>query len=563
MLRDTLFGWTREPLIALQVAAVLVLLIACANVAGLLLARASTRQREMVLRAALGAGRGRLIRQLLTESLLLSFAGGVAALVVAWCGVRGLTSMSPPLGLPPIASPDPNLRHIGVTGLLATIAGVSFGFAAAMAVSRVRPSHQLRQPDQSTGWDTRRRGRTVLVSAQLALAFILLIGFGLLAGSFVRLAGRDLNFERAGLLMFELRVPAPQRPLGLFRGYGYFEMTSSPSSSFQRVLDRLRTLPGVVSVAGSSYPAVDSLILPVLDVTVDGRAAGRAAYFLVTPGFFRTMQTPVVHGRDVDENDTDSRPWVAIVNEAAARRFWPGQDPMGQRLRLDVVPEELPREVVGVVRDIPVRHGDTDAHPVVYASYLQQPSRYRGPWGGMFGQMTYVVRHTGDPGNVVTEARRVVAEIEPDRPLGSIVTAGQRHSLGTRRLRYSVFLFGVLASIAVLLAAVGVYGLFAYSVSQLTREIGIRKALGAGTGEVVALVGRHAIVTLLAGLIPGCAGALLFSRLITSQLWGITPADPATFAGVSVLLVAASSIACLGPARRALGVDPAVALRHE
>jgi putative ABC transport system permease protein len=273
------------------------------------------------------------------------------------------------------------------------------------------------------------------------------------------------------------------------------------------------------------------------------------------------MKTPVVRGRDVDPGDTIARPWVAIVNEAAARIFWPGRNPIGQSLRLDVVPEELPREVVGVVRDVPVRSGETGPRPVVYASYLQQPSRYRGPWGGMFGQMTYMLRYTGDPTRLVAEARRAVSEIEPDRPLGSIMTAGQRLGLGTRKLRYSVFLFAVLASSAVLLA--GVYGLFAHAVSQMTREIGIRKALGAGTGDVVAVVARHAIVTILCGLLPGCAGALLFGRLIASQLWGIAPADPATFAIVSVVLVAASVLACLAPARRAMAVDPAVALRHE
>jgi putative ABC transport system permease protein len=563
LLGDALFGWTREPLTALQAAATLVLLIACANVAGLLLARASTRQRELALRAAIGARRGRLVRQLLTESLLLSSAGGAAGLVVAWWGSRGLATLTPPLGLPPIAAPAPSLALLGLTGGLAALAGVSFGLAPAIAASRLRPLQLLRQPEHTAAPRSRRIARTALVSAQLALAFVLLIGFGLLAHSFLRKAGRELNFDTADLLTFEVRVPSPQRPLGLFRGHAYFELTSAPSVSLARIHERLRTLPGVVSAAGSSFSPVDSLILPVVDVTLGGRSAGRAAYFLVTPGFFETMKTPVVRGRGVDPGDTAARPWVAIVNEAAARIFWPGGNPIGQSLRLDVVPEELPREVVGVVRDVPVRSGETEPRPVVYASYLQQPSRYRGPWGGMFGQMTYLLRYTGDPARLVAEARRAVSEIEPDRPLGSIMTAGQRLGLGTRKLRYSVFLFAVLASSAVLLAAVGVYGLFAHAVSQMTREIGLRKALGAGTGDVVAVVARHAVVTILGGLLPGCAGALLFGRLIASQLWGIAPADPATFAAVSVVLVAACVFACLAPARRALAVDPAVALRHE
>jgi putative ABC transport system permease protein len=411
----------------------------------------------------------------------------------------------------------------------------------------------------------------VLVAAQFALALILLIGAGLLVNSFMRLAGRDLNFEPDGLLTLEVRSPVPQLRLGEYRGSGYFEMTVPPWQKMEQTYDRLRVLPGAASVGGISYPPVDSLILPMMDVSVEGRSTTsqevrpplRAAYFLVTPNFFQTMKTPFVRGRDVVPADTVSRPWVAVVNEAAARRFWPGEDPIGRRLTIDVVPEELPREVVGVVRNIPLRHGETEPHPVIYASYLQQPSRYRGPFGGMFGQMTFVLRPTSDPLSLVPAARRAIAEVEPDRPIGAIMTAAQRLDIGRQKQRYNVFLVGILAATAAILAAVGVYGMLAYVVGQRTREIGIRKTLGAGAREVVMLVGRHALTVVLAGLIVGWAGAFALTRLIASQLWGITPTDLPTFVCVSLLLVSAAFVACLGPTRRAIAVDPTIALRQE
>ena len=570
-IRDALFGWAREPLITIQAAVTLVLLIACANVAALLLARASARGREIAMRAALGAGRARIIRQLLTESVLLSLAGGLLGLLVAWWGVRGLTAMGPPFGSPGLAEMSVDLRILGLTGLLSVMTGLAFGLAPALTASRLGSIGSPANARVASGPRRRPALKTVLVAAQLALALILLTGSGLLLNSFLRLTGRNLNFEPAGLLTLEFRSPVPQRRLGQHKGVPHFEMTATPWQTMERVYERLRVLPGAESVAGISYPPVDSLILPIMDVSIDGRPATaggdrpqfRAAYFLVTPNFFHTMRTAFVRGRDVSQADTVSRPWVAIVNEAAARRFWPGEDPIGHRLTLHVVPEELPREVIGIVRDVPVRHGQIEPQPIVYASYLQQPSRYAGPYGGMFGQMTFVLRHATDPLSLAAPARQAIAEIEPDRPIGTVMTAGQRLGFGAQNRRYKVQLVGFLACTATLLAAVGVYGLLAYLVGGCTREIGIRKALGAGTRDVVLFVGRHAVGAVLAGVIAGWAGALALTRLIASQLWGITPRDPATYAWVSVLLVSVALLACVGPTRRAIAVDPTSALRRE
>ena len=569
-LREALFGWAREPLLTLQAAVVLVLLIACANVAALLLARGAVRRREIAMRVALGASRGRIVRQLLTEGLLLSLAGGLLGLVVAWWGVQGLTAMSPPLGSPRMAEMGLNLRILAMTGLLSIVTGLTFGLAPALTVSQLGPIRPLEERHEA---GTRRRppARTVLVAAQLALALILLIGSGLLMKSFLRLAGRELNFEPAGLLTLEFRSPVPQRPLGQYRGFRHFEMTATPWHNVERLYERLRLLPGAVSVAGISYPPVDSLILPVMSVSIEGRSETvgnerrqpTAAYFLVTPGFFHTMKTPFVRGRDVAPADTVSRPWVAIINEAAAARFWPGENPIGRHLTIDVVPEERPREVIGIVPDIPVRHGQTEPHPVVYASYLQQPSRYAGPYGGMFGQMTFVMRHDSDPMSLVAGARKAAAAIEPDRALGAVMTAEQRLDIGTEKRRYNLLLVGFLACTATILAAIGVYGMLAYLVGQRTREIGIRKALGAGTRDVVMFVASHVVAVLLGGLLFGWLGALALMQLISSQLWGITATDPGTFAGVSLLLVSTALTACIGPTRRAIAVDPAATLRHD
>jgi putative ABC transport system permease protein len=569
-LRDALFGWAKEPLLILEAAVALVLLVASANVAGLMLSRATVRRREIAMRISLGASRGRIVRQLLTESVLLALAGGALGLLVAEYCLRGLTALSPPVGSPWLAEVRLDARIFGVTALLSIVTGLAFGLAPALAASQLNPVGSLKDGVEAAKTSAG-RWRSILVSAQLALAVILLVGSGLLLKSFVRFAGRAINFDPAGLSMFEYRTLVPRQSLGQYGGFPYFEMSAPPSQAMQRIYDRLRALPGVESAAGISYPPVDSLILPIVDVTIDGQANGderqrerlRAAYFLVTPAFFATMRTPVVQGRELNDADTVSRPWVAIVNETAARRLWPGENPIGRHLRLDVVPEELSREVVGVVRDIPARYADSGAQPIIYASYLQQPMRYRGPWGGMFTQMTFVIRHAGDPLGIVPSVRRAVAELDSDRPIASIGTAQQRLEAGLQKRRYFMILIGLLAVTASTLAAVGVYGVLAYSVSQRTREFGIRKALGAGSRDVAVLVGRDALVLVAAGLICGSAGAWALTRLIASQLWTVAPTDPATFGGVAVVLLAIAALACLGPARKAMVTDPTLALRDQ
>jgi putative ABC transport system permease protein len=568
-LREDYFGWTRQPLIILEVAVALVLGMACANIAAILLARGTVRRHEIAMRVALGAGRARIIRQLLTESVLLSLGGGVLGLLVAWAVVHGLAAMRAPLGASPLGAVQLDLRMLGLTAALAVATGILFGLAPAFMVSRLSPGLQ-RNPRGWLAWAGGATGlRSVLVTTQVALALMLLVGFGLLANSFVRLTYRDLNYDSAGLLMFDARTAMSQKLLGQHRGVPYFEVLAAPSSTFSRIQQRLASIPGAEAVGGISSRPVDSIILPTVEVRVErevrareDRPAVKAAYFLVTPGLFDALRTPFVAGRDISDADTASRRWVAIVNEAAARQLWPGESPIGRRLMLDTVPEEHAREVVGMVRDIPTRHAQVDPDPAIYASYLQQPSRYRAPYGAILGQMTFVIRHSVDPVSLVPAVRAAVAEVE-SKPISSITSGEEGRRFRAESGRFNLLLLGALAGTGSLLAAVGVYGLLAYSVSQRTREIGIRKALGAGPHAVVLFLGRHVMVVVLTGIAIGCIGAAASTRLIASQLWGVSPTDPSTFAGVSMVLLAVALLACIGPARRAITVDPTIALRSE
>jgi putative ABC transport system permease protein len=592
--RSVMFGWTVPPFLTLGAAVALVLLVACANLAGLLLARGLVRRPEMAVRTALGAARGRLVRQLLTESLLLSGAGGLLGVLVAWGGVRALVAMSPPPGGMSIADVSVSPRMLAVTSLVSILTGVAFGLTPALMTTRAEPTGLLKESPNGGGTGVRPPFRTALVAAQFALTVVLLVGSGLLTRSFVQLLSRDLQFDPDRLLTFELHTPLGDylHRRGSVDGVPYFEIDPTPSLALERVYRGLQALPGVESVAGVSMPLLNSVVLHSATISVDApsEAAGggsiggsgpalslalgqarahaadrrllNAAYFLVTPGFFTSIKAKLIHGRDFSERDSNSSQWVAIVNESAALRFWPGRDPVGQRFRMPDVPDEREREVIGVVRDIPLSR-QADPAPVLYASYLQQPARYPQPGSNMFGRMTLMIRTSGDPMGLLPAARRVVAGIDPGRPLASVSTMeGQLRGLVPQR-GYVALATTAFALAAMLLSAMGIYGVMAYSVAQRTREIGIRVALGAGAREIVLLVGGRTMALVLVALSAGLAGSLMLTRLLQSQLWGVTPTDPVTFAAVIALLVLVALAAAFIPIRRATDVNPAVALRCE
>jgi len=569
-LRDALYGWTKAPLLTLQASVALLLLIACTNVAGVFLARGTVRRREIALRTALGAGRGRIVRQLLAESVLLSAAGGLLGLLVAWCALAALTTvLGPPPAAPRIATIGLDLRILAVTALLSVLTAFASGLAPALATGKLDLASALNASAPASGTHpSGHRRRSLLVAAQIALALVLLVAAGLLSKSFMRLAGREINMDTKGVLSFEYGIPAASyaKQVGYVGVYPHFAIDPSPSGAIDRVFDRLRQLPGTLSVAGISYPPVNSLVLPTANVVLHDRGEGHAhqvAYFLVTPNFFSTVRTPFVRGRDFDARDAASAPWVAVVNESMARRFWPGEEAIGHRVRLDNGPDERERAVIGVVRNIPTRSNQIEPEPVIYASYLQQPSRYAGGWIGMFGQMTFVVRHAGDSAAVLSSARRAVSEIDPSRPIVSVGTIERHLTANRRESRNYVFALAAFALTATLLSAIGIYGVTAHAVNERTREIAVRRAFGAGKREIVTLVGRRVLAPILTGLILGLAGALAFTRLIATQLWNVTRTDPATYAGMSLLLASVALLACVAPTRRALAVDPTIVLRSE
>jgi predicted permease len=571
-LRDVFFGWARDPVGTVAVAVALVLLMACANVATLLLARGTVRAPELALRMALGAGRGRVVRQLLAESVLLALVGGALGLIVAWVGVGALRTLAPLPGQPAIPPVAIDARLLGIAVLLAATTAFVFGLVPALRCSVVRLNEPLKGLRRGGTRGNQQVLRSALVAGQIAVAFVLVAGAALLATSVARLTFRDLHFDPDNLITFDIRMPALEfvRPGRTGRGSVYHEITSLPAATLDRVLARVTVLPGVKSAAGISHHPTNTIVLARAPLTIlgphgrtePGDAGGaRPAYFLVTPDFFRTMRTPIVRGREFGPGDTRSSPWVAVVNESFARQLWPGGDAIGKRILLDVSPDEQAREIVGVVRNIPTRRAQIEAEPVVYAPSRQQPSTVRPQWAGMFGRMTFVVRTAGDPSSFVPTVGRAVAEVEPDRPLTNL-TSGRVERYLWGRYAY-VFVVGAFAIVAILIASAGVYGVMAYAAAHRSREIAIRIALGADARDVIGTVARQGLAIVGAGLVLGLAGAWATTRLISAQLWGISPTDPPTYAAVAVLLSGVAAAACLVPVRRAMRTDPVSVLRAE
>jgi putative ABC transport system permease protein len=590
-LREAMFGWAREPLLTFGAAVALVLLVACANVAGLLLARGLMREPEVALRIALGAGRGRLVRQLLTESLVLSAAGGLVGLLVAWAGARALLLASPPPGGMSASGAGFDVPLFGAIAILSIGTGLLFGVAPALIGSRAEVA-ALKESSVSGAPPAQPRARALLVAAQIAMSFVVLISTGLLIKSFLYLVNRDLHFETERLMTFELNRPISEFMRGRtsVNGLPYFEILPATALRMTRVYEALTTIPGVEAVAASTAPLVNSLVVHAARVSLDlappqglpeparalavgiggpevhvgGEDSFSAAHFLVMPDFFTSAEGEIVRGRDIQRRDTVQSAWVAIVNESAARRFWPGEDPIGKQFRLPVVPEERPRTVIGVVRDIPLTVQQRGQQPAIYTPYLQQPTHYPLPGANMFGRMVFMVRTSGDPVRVLPAIRRAVAGIDPDWPLAGVMTMDERlAAAGTSNRVEYVIVLAAFALTAVLLAAIGVYGLLSYSVAQRTREIGIRVALGARSGEIVLRVSRQGLLLTTAGLAAGIAGSIAITPLLQSQLWDVAPTDPATFVAVSAFLVLVCGFACFFPVRRAITLTPTRALRCE
>ncbi len=570
-MQTAFFRGLKQPLTVLQGAVGFVLLIACANVAGLLLARAASRRTEMAVRSSLGAGRGRIIRQLLTESVLLAILGGALGGIFAWGGLKLIAASLPAGSLPDVTLSG---RVLGFTALVSIGTGLFFGLVPALQTSKIDLSAAIK--DSTRGGSeglTKQRMRGALVTAQIGLALILLIGAGLMMNSFLRIQKNELGGDPKGLLTFDFRFPQSQlmKPVGQqYRGVGLWEISPNVALTYDRLFERVKGLPGVISAAGASRPPFAGSMR--MQFKIAGRPAPEpgtqdggtnAAYMPVTPNYFSTVRIPVLQGRDFTTSDTASAPLVVVINKTMAQRWWPNQNPIGERITFDFVPDEQPREIVGVVGDVRLNQTQTQLQPIVYLPHVQQAQRWLGPSWDYRSAMFYILRTSGDPSSVASAVRSAVAEIDPSKPAGNIRTVEQNLRDQVSERRVYMLLLTVFGAIAGLLAAVGIYGVMAYAVTQRTREIGIRMALGATSSSVMTLVVKQALILVFIGLILGIAGAFGLTRFIANELYGVTATDPTTFIEVSLGLVVIAVLASLIPTRRAVSVDPTEALRHE
>jgi putative ABC transport system permease protein len=566
--RDGIFGFMGRPLLLLQGAVGFVLLIACANAAALLMARGSSRKTEVAIRAALGAGRSRIFRQFLTESLLLSMFGGILGVWLAWGIVRVLVAMAP-TWLPMLHAIRIDGKVLLFSAVISLFTGLIFGIVPAAQGSKAAFGESLKAATRGgTVGGGRHRLRAALVAGQLALALMLLIGSGLLTRSFLQLQGADLGCDPHGLLTFRYRFPEKQfgKPVGTYHGLPLWELSDVPPAAITRVFERLQTVPGLRSVAGTVYPPLSTS--NPMPFTIQGRDVANADelsadFYPVTPNFFNTMKIRLLHGRDFTDRDTAHAPWVAIVNETMARRFFPNEDPIGKRIRVDLSEEDQLREIVAVVRDIPASHPQIKQDPAIFVPFVQAAAHSIGPYTGLHLQMTFLLRTAGDPMSALPAVRRAVEEVDRDQPIVDPRTEDSYLADQAQYPRYYSMLLGLFAAVAAGLAAVGIYSVMAYAVEQRTREIGIRMALGARAGDVLKLILRQALVVIAAGAAVGIAGAMVLTRFISSEIWEVKTADPETFTGLTVLLIAIAIIACVAPTRRAVQVDPTNALRHE
>jgi predicted permease len=546
-LLEQVVGDVRKALLILLGAVGCVLLIACANVANLLLARAATREKEMAIRTAIGAGRWRVMRQLLTESVLLAFAGGAVGLLLAVWGLAGLRWLNPG-NIPRMSAIAIDGRALAFTSAVVLLTGILFGLAPALRSSQVNLGETLKEGGRSLVGGHHRL-RNLLVVAEISLSLVLLISAGLLIRSFIRVQQVDPGFAPQNVLSMRLALVGPA-----------YSDEARRVSFYQQLWERVRGLPGVESAGGAS-------VLPLTggigwgSITIEGynpssgQSMIQSDMRVASAGYFETMKIPLTRGRFFTEQDTKESERVVIVDENMARTYWPNADPVGKRLKFGRGDNNNNpwMTVVGVVGAVKHYALDTDSRVALYTPHRQSGA----------GSLSIAARTTTDPVSVAAAVTREARAIDPNLPVYDVKTMDQWLSESLARRRFAMLALGLFALVAMILAAVGIYGVMSYSVAQRTREIGIRVALGAQTRNVLKLVISQGMLLAGAGVGAGLIAAFAITRVMGSLLFGVGATDPLTFAAIALLLAGVALLACWIPARRAAKVDPMIALRYE
>ncbi len=546
-LHEKVVGKTRLALMVLFGAVGFVLLIACANVANLMMARATARKKEIALRTALGASSGRITRQLLTESVMIGLAGGALGLVLGLAGIRALISFGP-ANLPRVQTVSLDLRILFFTLGLSLITGVLFGLAPVLQTRRWNFNDSLKEVGRgSSAGRSRVNARRLLVVSEVALALMLLLGGGLMVRSFWRLRAVDPGFNAGGLLTMTVSLAGSQH-------------STRPKrvAFFTELLQRVDSVPGVQSASAINHLPLSGDVWTV-PFTIEGRPAPApgekqgAVYRIIRPNYFRTMGATLLKGRDFTAHDNDTSPAVVIISEAFAQRHWPNEDPLGKRIQVtDDGPN--PREIVGVVKGLKQSEWTAEPNLEMYLPHLQSPS----PRG-----LTLVVRGAADPLRLVSAVENQVWAIDKNLPVSEIRSMEEVISESIEQQRFNMFLLGLFASVALILAVVGIYGVMSDSVAARTHEIGIRMALGAQAADVRRMVVRQGMALAAAGVGIGLLGSFWLTQFISKLLYEVSPTDRMTFIVIPLLLGLVALCACLVPARRATRVDPLEALRYE
>ena len=573
-LQKRLFGNWAATYYTLFGVVALVLLIACANVANLMLVRGDGRRKEIGVRVALGANRGNLIRQLLTESVLLSLIGGLVGLILSVLGVK-LFSLWAPIWYPRETGSILDSRVLLFTFCTCVLTGIAFGLIPAYRAVRTSLTECMQESGRSTGTLSRHRTRNMLVVTEIALAFVLLICTGLMISTLSRILRISPGFDSEHLLTAQVRLTGDKYINASPPTDPEFNLILPPVGQFcERVLDRLRSTPGVEDVALIDW-------LPLLDgagdsaqyaspgFTMTGQSVSTAAerpnVFRegVSADYFPLMRIPVLLGRGVTEHDTAGNAWVVVINQAMAKRYWPNQDPIGQAIKFDDSPDEKPRQIVGVVQDVKQSFPTEPAQPEAFVPYQQLSSRIYPGWTEARVHKSIIIRTHADPKALMQSMRRVISDLAPESAIFGITTVQQTVSQSATPWRFLSQVLELFAGIALLLAVIGTYGVISYSIGERRHELGLRIALGAQPRQVLGLVLRQAMTLSLIGVVIGIAGSFAATPLLAKFLYGVKAHDTLTLVLVSSLLMAATFVASYIPARHATKIDPMQTLRHE